>query len=232
MGYAWCAGPGPCVDGADTFTPVSWPPGTCLLKSFWRPLGYPTSDGCGGPGQPWRSGFPASYYQTWGFLPAPCGPGGVPSTEPVPGVPGSVADALWEGEVIVLDMDSWQLTQAGPMGFPPIHTAFQCAYECEARYKKAGANAFVFCNSADPKAGCGSGCVEGTKVVASVHGGRDTRLLGPFSAKGCSETNPDAWAHGLCQCRKVKGKRPGVVPVEHGGGAGWVSGPLVKRPQW
>jgi hypothetical protein len=233
MGYAFCAGPEACIDGADTHTPVTWPPGACLLKSFWRPLGYPTPDGCGGPGQPWRSGFPASYSQQWGFLPAPCGKGGAPPADPVPGVPGGVVDALWDGSVVVLDVDSWQLTQAGPMGLPPVHTAFQCSYECEARYRKAGANAFAFCSAADPKVGCGSGCAAAAKAAAaSVHGGRDTHLLGPFLAKGCAEADPDAWAHGLCQCRKVSGKSPGAVPVGLGGGPGWVSGPLVKKPQW
>ncbi len=230
MGFSYCAGPGPCVDGNDTYTPVTWPPGSCLLKSWWRPAGWPTSYGCGGAGQPWRSGFNPNYFSQWGYYPPPCEKGAQGAAlppGPVPGVPGGEVDIVWAGAIVTLDLDSWSLNQAGPMGSPPIQTAFQCAYECDSRYGRDGANAFLFC---DGKDGCGSGCVAGTKDAAPVarggSGARDTRLMGPFSAKGCSETAPDAWAYSLCQCRRVKNVRK----AEGVAGVGWVSGPTVKRP--
>ena len=44
-------------------------------------------------------------------------------------------------------------------------------------------------------------------------------------------SSADRWAHHLCQCRRVKNvKRAEAVPAGEGGGAGWVSGPTVKRP--
>jgi hypothetical protein len=244
MGFSFCAGPGACVDGNDTSTPVAWQPGACLLKSWWRPSGWPTSHGCGGsPGQPWRSGMNPNYYATFAYYPPPCEKGtqdaGLPAG-PVPGVPGGVVGELWAGSVVALDLDSWALNQAGPMGSPPILNAFQCAYECESRYGRDGANAFAFCDAVD---GCGSGCAAAARVVAPIaQGGRgDTRLMGPFSRKGCADgggggaaaapSSADRWAHHLCQCRRVKNvKRAEAVPAGEGGGAGWVSGPTVKRP--
>lgn len=232
MGYAFCAGPGPCVDGNDTYTPVTWPLGSCLLKSWWRPSGWPTSSGCGGaPGQPWRSGMNPNYYATFAYYPPPCVPGATDARlpgGPVPGVPGGVVGELWAGAVVALDLDSWSLNQAGPVGSPPIQNAFQCAYECDSRYGKAGANAFAFCEAAD---GCGAGCASAAAHAAPVGAGRDTKLIGPFSKKGCAEAAPDKWAAQLCRCLRVKDvKRAAAVPAGEDGGAGWVSGPTVKRP--
>ena len=217
-GYNYCSGD-TCEGGATK--------GACHLKAWETPLGFAEAWGCSGEqGQAWRSGF-MSGMQRWAAYPPPCPAPGEPAPE-IPGLPGA-SKTNWQGEIVILDVDSWKMGEGGNHGSPFVRSAYACATSCFTYRNKADVlpNAFTYC---DDPAGCGTGCAAFSRGNAPWDGGpgawwaAEQRYFGPFGGKGCSKTNPDAFGYQLCSCKVVDLGAPAKNAEP-----GWVSGPTVQE---